>query len=492
MTINSEQEADFSRLIFYISISGHYIMIEKRENGGMAIWFTELYMLLPVMLWLLGWLHVWIAVPLVMSLVYLLTAHAVALRKYGVEGIRCTPWQFVIYALISAVAVFLIGFDGRVMQAWDLIVRNPIYSELIQSEWPVIMPDGRVVMYALMFWLPPALVSKLNPEFATLWIQVWCFMGAMLMLLNVHGTLGLWKTLLLTLGISCFMPLSALVDDGLNVIFHIDAIMAAHFRLPAAATQWCNTFHYFIIGGLWLTATTERKLPTSVYVLISALFACLHPILASVVFPLVVYKVYCAVGGWKGLLSVFKMPEVYIGGILVIIFLLYYSSGGTCWWAFTLDAPYAPQWQPWVVYILGIVLAMLPPFLVWWSTKCGIMLLWMAWCPVIISCWYGETNGVNEWMYKFTVLYSFYIVYYLVRYIERKRVKWVVGVLLICSALSFLRMVERSQIIVNAMNGFVVDEKNLQSGWKNSLYHPENHLYVKLTSEQKPAFFIFR
>lgn len=448
---------------------------------------TEYYLLLPVVVWFGAWVQPWLSVPVILCLLYLGWKHYRSLRKFPVEGKgELKSLHVVLYMAISALAVFLLGLDGRVMQSWDLIVRNPIYSELVNSEWPLVMPDGRVVMYALMFWLPPALVSKWITGAEVYALQTWCFLGVLLMLLNLHGTLGWKRTVLMVIGISVFVPLAGMVDDVLNVAFHIHAKFDVHFRLPSAGTQWTDTFHYFIVGGLYLCLTTERKLPLGQYVLLSALFACLHPILASVVFPLVVWNVLKAIGGWRCLLSVLKLPEVYVGGMMVLITMLYYSSGGICWWSFTLNAPHAPADMPWLIYILGMLLAVIPPFLVWWSTRQPLMLLWCAWCPVIITCWYGEYNGVNEWLYKFTVLYSFYIVYYLVQNIQLRKAQLVAVVLLVCSSFSFLRKVEHSGIIGAALKGFPVEAGNIRDDWGNSLYHPDESLYWKLTAEKRP------
>lgn len=468
-------------------------MNSKLKPFSLFSFLTELYLVIPAALWMLGWTQLWFALPVVIGLVYVLYCHYKDMRKAeGEEGIRISGVSFFVYGLIGFIAVFLCGFDGRVMQSWDLIVRNPIYSELIAADWPLVMPDGRAVMYALMFWLPPALVSKWLPGAEVFLLQVWCFVGVMLMLLNLHGTLGLKKTALMVLAISIFTPLSGMVDDVLNVIFHKNAVMGVHFRLPSAGTQWTNTFHYFIVAGLYLTLVTERRLPLGVYIMVSALFACLHPILASVVFPLVVYNVWQRIGGWREIYRLIRMPEVILGCVLVAIFMLYYSSGGACWWAFTLDAPYAPKTAPWLVYALGITLAIIPPLLVWWSTRQKIMLVWAVWCPVIITCWYGETNGVNEWMYKFTVLYSFYIIYYLVRHIGEWQSRCVLGCLLFFSLFSFMRMVDRSGIIGCAMSGFPVKEVNFMNEWGGQFYHPESSIYRNMTAEREALPAIFR
>lgn len=182
---------------------------------------TESYLMLPVILWVIMWLQTWLAVPIVLGMMYVGMRHAKLLFSQQEEKEKAPGGgMWIVYALIAFLVVFFIGLDGRVLQSWDLIYRNAIYSELIVSDWPLVMPDGKVVMYALMFWLPPALVSKcLVPGAEMAVLQCWCYMGALLMLLNLHGTLGLVKTILLVVGMGLFVPLAGMVDDALNVIF---------------------------------------------------------------------------------------------------------------------------------------------------------------------------------------------------------------------------------------------------------------------------------
>lgn len=455
---------------------------------------TESYLMLPVILWVIMWLQPWLALPIALGLMYIWGRHAKFLLSHQ-EAYEKAPGikMWILYAFIAFLAVFFIGLDGRVLQSWDLIYRNAIYSELIVSDWPLVMPDGKEVMYALMFWLPPALVSKcLIPGVEIAVLQCWCYIGALLMLLNLHGTLGATKTVLVVIGMAFLVPLAGIVDDTLNVIFHMDAIMGVHFRLPSATSQWTNTFHYFITAGLFLTLTTERKLPLSIYITVSALFACLHPILASVVLPLVLFNVIKDIRRLEKISTLLKLPEVYVGVIITLITLMYYSSGGTCWWDFTLNAPYAPTKSPWLIYALGMILAIVPLLLVWWSTRRTIMLMWVAWSIIIITLWYGETNGVNEWLYKFTVLYSFYIVYYLVQYVGQRRSQYVMGLLLLCSSLSSLRAFDNSELIDSALKGFPVEQKNIRNDLQGRFYHPQDSIYKKMTADKDALPCIFR
>ncbi|MBQ4614412.1 MAG: hypothetical protein IJB31_05740 [Akkermansia sp.] len=239
-------------------------------------------------------------------------------------------------------------------------------------------------------------------------------------------------------------------------------------------------------------AHNRRKLPLGIYITVSALFACLHPILASVVFPLVLFNIIKDIGSWKKITVLLKLPEVYVGVAITLTTLLYYSSGGSCWWAFTLNAPYAPTKFSWLIYVLGMILAVIPPLLVWWSTRRTIMLMWAVLSIIIITLWYGETNGVNEWLYKFTVLYSFYVVYYLVLYVGQRRVQCVMGLLLLCSLLSCLRAFEHSSFIDCALKGFPVEQKNIRNDLQGRFYHPQDTIYKKMTADKEDLPCIFR
>lgn len=53
------------------------------------------------------------------------------------------------------------GWGGWVNQHPDHIVRNACLQELVSSPWPVVFPDGDVLIYNIGFWIIPALAGKL-------------------------------------------------------------------------------------------------------------------------------------------------------------------------------------------------------------------------------------------------------------------------------------------------------------------------------------------
>ena len=58
----------------------------------------------------------------------------------------------------------IIGFDGHFHQNGDFFFRNPIYSDLIRYDWPLVFPDGNLFVYYFGFWLPPSLAAKFLPQ----------------------------------------------------------------------------------------------------------------------------------------------------------------------------------------------------------------------------------------------------------------------------------------------------------------------------------------
>lgn len=162
---------------------------------------AELYLLLPILLWLCGWFQPWLAYPLAALLLAAAAWHVYQVRfltsidNPPADEKSISSWHLIVYILLSAAAVLLIGLDGRVVQSYDLVVRNPLYDEIVRQEWPVRMPDGRYVVYALMYWLPAGLLSTWFPSLSQVFLQLWILLGMVLICLTLHFKLGLWRTL---------------------------------------------------------------------------------------------------------------------------------------------------------------------------------------------------------------------------------------------------------------------------------------------------------
>lgn len=136
---------------------------EQAFNATALKWHTCAWLLLPVLVFLAGWMHWYAALPLM-----LLTAAGLAPRKRKEPQTRDSLPAFPLFTRSSflALAAFaalmtLSGWGEWVNQHPDHIVRNACLRELVASPWPVIFPDGNMLVYNTGFWLIPALAGKL-------------------------------------------------------------------------------------------------------------------------------------------------------------------------------------------------------------------------------------------------------------------------------------------------------------------------------------------
>ena len=136
---------------------------EQAFNATALKWHTCAWLLLPVLVFLAGWMYWYAALPLM-----LLTAAGLAPRKCKEPQTRDSLPAFPLFTRSSflALAAFaalmtLSGWGEWVNQHPDHIVRNACLRELVASPWPVIFPDGNMLVYNTGFWLVPALAGKL-------------------------------------------------------------------------------------------------------------------------------------------------------------------------------------------------------------------------------------------------------------------------------------------------------------------------------------------
>ena len=156
---------------------------EQAFNATALKWHTCAWLLLPVLIFLAGWMHWYAALPLM-----LLTAAGLAPRKCKEPQTRDSLPAFPLFTRSSflALAAFaalmtLSGWGEWVNQHPDHIVRNACLRELVASPWPVIFPDGNMLVYNTGFWLVPALAGKLaGLDAARVFVVLWGTWGLFL------------------------------------------------------------------------------------------------------------------------------------------------------------------------------------------------------------------------------------------------------------------------------------------------------------------------
>jgi hypothetical protein len=76
--------------------------------------------------------------------------------------------------LPSFLWVALSGIGGFGLQNWDFNFRNAVLHDLVDYSWPVVYPQGRILLYYFTYWLPAALAGKIFGWFgANIFLFVW-------------------------------------------------------------------------------------------------------------------------------------------------------------------------------------------------------------------------------------------------------------------------------------------------------------------------------
>lgn len=136
---------------------------ERAFNVTALKWHSCAWLLLPVLIFMAGWMHWYIAFPLALLLAAGLMIPG---RKKSPAKPPLPAFPLFTRSSFPALAAFialmvLSGWGEWVNQHPDHIVRNACLSELVTSPWPVVFPDGDVLIYNTGFWLVPALAGKL-------------------------------------------------------------------------------------------------------------------------------------------------------------------------------------------------------------------------------------------------------------------------------------------------------------------------------------------
>ena len=141
------------------------------------------------------------------------------------------------------------GIGSFVYQNWDFKVRNPIYRDLCDYQWPVVYDLSKqsdavqavagsetvAFSYYLTYWLPPALVSKilgLNEQGRNLILYFYSLLGIFLVVYNLCRYFK--KTSYLILAVFIFF-------SGMDVI----GFLCRHAYSVMNQIQWGGDFNHF-------------------------------------------------------------------------------------------------------------------------------------------------------------------------------------------------------------------------------------------------------
>ena len=157
-----------------------------------------IYLVLPVIIFMLTWIRPVIGVP---SAILIVLALVFAMKNAG-AGFKGFPKRAVLIAFVIAfVWCFLAGQGGFWYQSDDHWARNAIFRDLVYHPWPVVFEQYDVLLnYYIGYWLVPALFGK------TVFLLTHNAAGAWLV---ARIALLLWSTISVTI---CFLLLAKVVE----------------------------------------------------------------------------------------------------------------------------------------------------------------------------------------------------------------------------------------------------------------------------------------
>lgn len=116
------------------------------------------YFILPSVLFLLFWVKIIIAIPIIIllfiSFFYQLKSESKSIDDINLKNILAV-------GLFSLLLCYFGGVGGFVSQTGDYEKHNQIYSDLIQYQLPITYSNGDLLCYYLAYYLPTALITKI-------------------------------------------------------------------------------------------------------------------------------------------------------------------------------------------------------------------------------------------------------------------------------------------------------------------------------------------
>lgn len=154
-----------------------------------------IYLILPFFIFCLTYLKIWFGLPIAILLFFV--AYRTARNGKGQPEIIRFPRKDTTLGLITILVwVLLSGIGGLMFQNSDQHIRNAIFHDLINFDWPVFYRTAASTqsMYALIYyigyWLPPALVGKiLGWQAANIALFSWTCLGVFLVVILIKQNL---------------------------------------------------------------------------------------------------------------------------------------------------------------------------------------------------------------------------------------------------------------------------------------------------------------
>lgn len=160
------------------------------------IGISLIFIIVPIIIFLFGFLKIYWAI--LFSIIILLCYYKIWNNEKIIDNnIKFTKIELIVSVIIILIWLFFSGIGNFSYQNTDWDVRNAVFRDLIEYEWPVIFSTGKIehatedvlhtdkigFVYYFTYWLPAALIGKVfGLTIANIFLYIWTFVIIMLIL----------------------------------------------------------------------------------------------------------------------------------------------------------------------------------------------------------------------------------------------------------------------------------------------------------------------
>ena len=313
----------------------------KKFNLFNAI--VYLYVLLPIMIFLLGWTRWFIAIPGVIVLAICWFRMSKDDLMFDLPKPDKHQMEILVFVLMMIVLwVYLSGIGKFVFQNTDHDCRNPIFDILVNYKWPatrqMLTETGMTtkgLIYYIGFWMPAAVVGKLFGLTAGYCFQaVWAVIGIFLVYMLISSILKeikIWPLLVMIFFSGMDILGYFLVNGSFENLHPADHLeWWCNFQFSSMTTQLFWVFNQ--AAPAWLICLLIYKQKKNKYIAVLLGCALLCSTLPFVgMLPFVVYWVFSrnyelseGLSKWRiWIKDTFSLENIFGGGIAGIISFIY-------------------------------------------------------------------------------------------------------------------------------------------------------------------------
>ena len=388
-----------------------------------------IYLTLPLICFFFGWLKLPIAI--MSSIVVFYSSYKIyfSLHKNKLKKINKKQILFWIFAIVLIIVwVYLSGIGGFRYQRRDFFVRNPIYHDLIQYNWPlkydlslnsqevqnITGTDEVAFVYYFSWWLPICVLSKIfhfNMHTSDILLFIYSSRGILLILYEMNQYLKKNSYI----GLILLILFSGL--DILSLLFKHTDIMNIEWWTGLYQFTANTSLLYYCFNQaipIWLITILILRLKDNKAIF--ALFSLSFVYSPWSIFGLIPISIYLIFQHRNQLKDFISIPNILLP--LFILFLygsFYYASNG--------NVKYELSFSP-VIYLLFVLLEVGIYFIIIHKEHKHFpyyypVLIMLLIAPFICSYPYG-----NNFTMRSTTIPLFLLMIYIILFLESSKVHY--------------------------------------------------------------------